>query len=126
MAKKRVSIYINEEIWDRIKEDAWKDRVSASFFLEQLVLGERDVYGKTVFNEVAVAAMIDSKLEVVEKIKESQITDAEIEMLRRVQDKADMQARKRTEIKGAIKTASDLPSQFKMNPQPKAKWKGAK
>ena len=38
--KKRVSVYIDEELWDWTKEKAWEMRISASALFEKLVRGE--------------------------------------------------------------------------------------
>jgi len=40
MSKKRVSIYIDSELWDSVKEGAWRRRISASALFEKLVRGE--------------------------------------------------------------------------------------
>ena len=37
MAKIRVTIYIDEEVWGDVKESAWKRRESASSYLEKLI-----------------------------------------------------------------------------------------
>ncbi len=38
--KKRVSIYIDEDAWENLKEHAWRSRTSASAYLEGLICGE--------------------------------------------------------------------------------------
>ena len=38
--KKRVSVYIDEELWEWTKEAAWSMRISASALFEKLVRGE--------------------------------------------------------------------------------------
>ena len=37
--KKRVSIYIDGDVWDNFKEDAWKRRKSASALIEEILSG---------------------------------------------------------------------------------------
>jgi len=70
----------------------------------------------------------------VDKIKDDFINaladedvDLEAEELKQANERL---LKKRTEIKGAIKTASELPDRYKspegIKPRPKAKWKGAK
>jgi hypothetical protein len=38
--KKRVSIYIDVDAWENLKEHAWHNRKSASAYLEDLITGE--------------------------------------------------------------------------------------
>jgi len=40
--KKRVSIYIDGDVWARIKECAWEERMSASAFIEAKLMFARD------------------------------------------------------------------------------------
>ena len=40
MSKKRVGIYIDEKVWARVKELAWRDRKSVSEYVEKLISGQ--------------------------------------------------------------------------------------
>ena len=41
--KKRVSIYIDSDAWEVLKDEAWKRRKSASAFLEEIITGDLPV-----------------------------------------------------------------------------------
>ena len=45
MAKKRVSIYIEGDTWDHIKNEAWRLRTSASALLTSIIRGETKLAG---------------------------------------------------------------------------------
>ena len=51
--KKRVRIYIEAELWDNVKDRAWRGRVSASEYISGLLVGDIAPEGKPkeVFKE---------------------------------------------------------------------------
>ena len=128
--KKRVSIYIDDNLWDDIKESAWRDKLSASAWIaKRLMFAWQVDESAGYFSDSEGAKALEPNKKINSAIRgmvnalADEDVDLEAEELRQANERL---LKKRTEIKGAIKTASDLPSQFKMNPQPKAKWKGAK
>ena len=52
MAKKRVSIYIEGDTWDHIKNEAWRLRTSASALLTSIIRGETKLAGTVSVAEV--------------------------------------------------------------------------
>jgi len=118
--KKTVSISITSEVWDGVKEAAWRQKKSASQYLEDLI---------TVgFKGKSIERSPQEKLD-VERNAEGPIKKAVIEREKAKAEDAELLAanerlkKKRTEIKGAIKTVSEIPGPF-FNPQPKIKDKG--
>jgi len=67
--KKRISIYIDEVVWDDLKERAWESRKSASSYLEGLITGYvRDWVNPTPIREkVKCKGNIQSDDEVLAK-----------------------------------------------------------
>ena len=118
--KKTFSISITTEVWDGVKEAAWRQKKSVSQYVEDLItVGfkggpiERSPQEKLDVERNAKGSI---KKAVIEREKDKVLEDTELLAAN------ERLIKKRTEIKGAIKTVSDIP--FK--PQPKAKWKGAK
>ena len=56
--KKRISIYIDGDVWEGVKDQAWKERMSASAFLEQVLTRKRFIEDETVPVEAAAAGLI--------------------------------------------------------------------
>ena len=102
--KKRVSIYIDDLVWENVKEHAWKQRKSASQLLEDILDGDALMVPLKESGSVLVKkALIDSVIEEV---------DLEVENEELIEKR-----KKIDELKSGL--------QFH-DPQPKAKWKGAK
>ena len=105
--KKRVSIYIDDLVWENVKEHAWKVRKSASQYLEDILDGDVSVIptkesGRTLIKREVVEAVIEDE------------------------DKKLIEKRKKiADLKSSL-TENDRHQSIQMNPQPKAKWKGAK
>ena len=59
--KKRVTIYIEGELWDNVKDRAWRGNVSASEYISGLLRGDVPPKGKTL---VEVFKDLESKPEV--------------------------------------------------------------
>ena len=110
MGKKRVSIYIDEDVWDYIKEEAWKLRTSASGLLEEIACGDRPVVpiketGLMIAHKESVEALVD--------------VDLESENLKLIEKR-----KKVEQLKSDIAKTNSYQS-IQMNPQPKSKWKKA-
>ena len=130
--KKRVTIYVEEDVWKDIRKKAVDEGISAGDYLvgfhESLVENTKPLKPSNYEHKDLVAEIP------VEEIKDDFINaladedvDLKAEELKQANERL---LKKRTEIKGAIKTASDLPDRYQ-SPEfkggvPKAKWKGAK
>ena len=102
--KKRVSIYIDDLVWENVKEHAWRQRKSASQFLEDVLDGD------TLVAPLKESGSVLVKKELIDSVIDEVDIEAENEKL--------IEKRKKiTELKAGL--------QFH-KPQPKAKWKGAK
>ena len=44
--KRRVTIYIEDELWDNVKDRAWRGKVSASEYISELLRGDLAPKGK--------------------------------------------------------------------------------
>ena len=64
--KKRVSIYIDEDVWDNFKEDSWKRRKSASALIEEILRGDLPVIPSE--KSGAVVVMRDTVEAVIEDV----------------------------------------------------------
>ena len=102
MGKKRVSIYIDEGVWDSIKEEAWRLRTSASALLEQIACGDRPV-----------VPLFDTGLMLANRDSVESVVDLETEKSKKI-----------AELKANLSDNDRYQSVQKINPQPKAKWKG--
>ena len=82
--KKRVSIYIDGDVWDNFKEDAWKRRKSASALIEEILKGASK----------APVVQMDNKKTIrqkkIEEVKDKDLTPkiskSDQEMLERAQE----------------------------------------
>jgi len=74
--KKRISIYIDEGVWDKLKEAAWVARKSASAYLGDVINGVVDV----------PELIADDVHEVRDKLSKAE------DMLRKVQGQAELDA----------------------------------
>lgn len=91
--KKRVSVYLDEAIWEKVKDDAWKMRISASALFEKLVKGEAEVVDNAV--RLAVDDAIAAGTEVVEEmvgqqkvaVLSSVLSDEEMDILEKGEKK---------------------------------------
>ena len=135
--KKRVTIYVEEDVWKDIRVAALNAGESAGDYLvgfhESLVENTKPVKPATYEHKDLVAEIPveiqDAKITAKNKsmIVDAEGYDSEQAKLELANERL---LKKRTEIKGAIKTASDLPNRYQQ-PEfkggvPKAKWKGAK
>ena len=130
--KKRVTIYVEEDVWKDIRVAALNSGESAGDYLvgfhESLVENTKPLKPSNYEHKDLVAEIP------VEEIKDDFINaladedvDLEAEELKQANERL---LKKRSQIKGAIKTSSDIPDRYRA-PEftggvPKAKWKGAK
>ena len=139
--KKTVSVSIDERLLEIAKGKAWEAKMSLSKYFEtKLTTGwDASEVGKPVrrvarvkvveprsMSDPSVIAEYD-ELEAAQPATREDSARLEAEELKQANERL---LKKRTEIKGAIKTASELPDRYK-SPEfsggvPKAKWKGAK
>ena len=104
--KKRVSIYIDDVVWENVKEHAWKVRKSASQYLEDILDGDVSVLptkesGKALVDREDIESIID------------------------IEDENNKLIEKRKKV-AALKSSlaeNDRHQSIQTNPQPKAKWK---
>jgi hypothetical protein len=111
--KKRVTIYIDECVWDDVKESAWKSRVSASQYLEDLVTGANFVPNPVLEVSDSVPVELD--------IQTGEMRNMSVEDLAERQKELDAEKAKRNIKEEKIKRVRE--SGF-FNPQPKSKVKG--
>lgn len=103
---KRVTIYVDEKVWDEIKECAWQEKVSVGNYLVRLYLGNLDLSGiKLIKNQENMPPEFN-------KVVDKMITEA---------PKSDIPKEK---IKEAIKKHKVVSGSFDyFNPQLKKKGK---
>jgi len=123
MGKKRVSLYIDEEVWDYVKEEAWRLKMSASALFTKFVKGELSYegsYSREDLDFVAskcMKAAREDTLDAASEIIEEDIEDMNAKLLEK--------RKKVAELKKAVKAASE--PEVVHRSYPKKSWsKGGK
>ena len=135
MAKKKVTVNVEESVWLEFKKRAFRSQLEAgqnpsvSQYLENMISVKLTLPIEARYEHKDLVTEIP-----VERIKDDFINaladedvDLEAEELKQANERL---LKKRSQIKGAIKTSSDIPDRYRA-PEftggvPKAKWKGAK
>jgi len=100
MAKKRVSIYIEGDTWDHIKNEAWRLRTSASALLTSIIRGETKLAGT-----VSVAEVKSKVGETLEELGGSQV---ELDKKRKGRDIKKERIRSLTGFSGSFSKSRQL------------------